>query len=121
MYEGLRLSYYGRGYIQLTWIFNYYRASYDLFGNDILVKEPQRVATDLQLAWQTTFWFWGKEVHDSIKHLETELADAAKPIDIDKKYFEITIKEINSIDKEEPSESRRKIYANVKAAFNLPF
>lgn len=55
-------SYYGRGYIQLTWDYNYIEASKDLYGNDDLLKNPESVATDEKKAWGVTFWYWGKKV-----------------------------------------------------------
>lgn len=57
--------YYGRGYIQLSWCqWNYKPASYDIFGDDRLVRDPDQVARDESTAWATAFWFWGKNVHD---------------------------------------------------------
>lgn len=50
--------YYGRGYIQLTWCANYKAASQDLLGNDSLVQDPDSVATNENLAWNTAFYFW---------------------------------------------------------------
>lgn len=50
--------YYGRGYIQLTWCNNYRAASQDLLGDTSLVANPDSVATDENLAWNTAFWFW---------------------------------------------------------------
>ncbi|KAJ2135976.1 hypothetical protein IW136_004076, partial [Coemansia sp. RSA 678] len=51
-------TYWGRGYIQLTWHYNYEAASKGLFGDDRLVKTPDQVATDEDLAWGVSFWFW---------------------------------------------------------------
>jgi predicted chitinase len=56
-------DYYGRGYIQLTWCFNYAPASQELYGNDILVRDPDMVARDENAAWDTAFWFWKTNVH----------------------------------------------------------
>ena len=53
-YSGKR--YYGRGYIQLTWYANYKAASQFLFKDDRLVKNPECVAEQADLAWQTSFW-----------------------------------------------------------------
>ncbi|KAL9708016.1 hypothetical protein quinque_011534 [Culex quinquefasciatus] len=36
--------YYGRGYIQLTWKYNYQAASRDIFNDDRLVRDPGMVA-----------------------------------------------------------------------------
>jgi len=56
-------NYFGRGYIQLTHIYNYKECSADLFGDDRLVQNPDKVATDEDLAWGTAAWFWKKKVH----------------------------------------------------------
>lgn len=50
--------YYGRGVIQLSWCGNYRAASEALLGNDKLVSNPDSVASDVNLAWNTGFWFW---------------------------------------------------------------
>lgn len=50
--------YYGRGYIQLSWCYNYRSASQSLFGDMRLVSDPDMVARDENLAWNTAFWFW---------------------------------------------------------------
>ncbi|CAL8138892.1 unnamed protein product [Orchesella dallaii] len=56
-------DYYGRGYIQLTWCYNYRAASYDLFGDERLVQDPDSVARSEELAWDTAFYFWKVNVH----------------------------------------------------------
>lgn len=50
----------GRGLKQLTGRFNYTRASKDLYGDDRLVRNPDLVATDKQVALETACWFWSK-------------------------------------------------------------
>lgn len=50
--------YFGRGYIQLSWCYNYKSASEDLFKDNRMVSDPDMVATDENLAWNTAFWFW---------------------------------------------------------------
>jgi putative chitinase len=50
----------GRGLKQLTGRFNYSRASKDLYGDDRLIKNPDLVATDKQIALETACWFWSK-------------------------------------------------------------
>lgn len=55
-------QYYGRGYIQLTYSGNYKSASYDLFNDDRLLKNPDLVADDDEIAWATAFWFWKANV-----------------------------------------------------------
>jgi len=56
-------DYYGRGYIQLTWCYNYRQASIELYGNDWMVYDPDAVARDEYIAWDTAFWFWRVNVH----------------------------------------------------------
>jgi len=55
--------YFGRGYIQLSWCYNYQPASQALFGDDTLVRDPDHVARDENTAWNTAFWFWQVNVH----------------------------------------------------------
>lgn len=51
--------YFGRGYIQLTWCgYNYLPFSLSRFGDDRLRLNPDLVASDEQLAWDSAFWFW---------------------------------------------------------------
>jgi len=57
--------YYGRGYIQLSWHYNYLAASKDLYGDDRLAKDPDQVANNDGIAWDTAFWFWKKNVHSA--------------------------------------------------------
>lgn len=56
--------YYGRGYIQLSWNYNYAEASKALFNDEtILLENPDLVAQE-EYAWKTAFWFWDKNVHN---------------------------------------------------------
>lgn len=48
----------GRGLIQLTGRLNYTRASKEIYGDDRLVKNPELVATDKNVAIETSCWFW---------------------------------------------------------------
>ncbi len=51
--------YYGRGPIQLSYNYNYCQASEDLFGDiNVLLNDPDSVATDGELAFKTAIWFW---------------------------------------------------------------
>jgi putative chitinase len=50
----------GRGLKQLTGRFNYTRASRELYGDDRLVRNPDLVATDKNVALETACWFWKK-------------------------------------------------------------
>ena len=55
--------YYGRGCLQLSWTFNYYEASKDLFGDgDELLKNADQVETNRELCWLTAAWFWKERV-----------------------------------------------------------
>ncbi|KAJ2486159.1 hypothetical protein IWW37_005709 [Coemansia sp. RSA 2050] len=55
-------TYWGRGYIQLTWHYNYIDASKGLYGDDRLAKNPEQVAKDENTAWAVSFWFWKDRV-----------------------------------------------------------
>lgn len=59
------LFYYGRGYIQLTGSSNYKSAGAYLFPNDpnYLFNNPGLVASDNELSWNVSFWFWKFNVH----------------------------------------------------------
>ncbi|RKP11678.1 lysozyme-like domain-containing protein [Piptocephalis cylindrospora] len=56
-------SYYGRGYMQLSWSANYKECSQDLYGDDRLWSNPDQVATNEKVAWATAAWYWKKHVH----------------------------------------------------------
>ncbi|XP_055350773.1 uncharacterized protein LOC129597315 [Paramacrobiotus metropolitanus] len=56
-------KYYGRGYIQLSWDYNYKAASAALYHDDRLLTNPDLILKDDQVAWDTSFWFWGDNVH----------------------------------------------------------
>ncbi|KAJ2401827.1 hypothetical protein GGI23_001135 [Coemansia sp. RSA 2559] len=60
-------TYWGRGYIQLTWEYNYKAASEGMYGNDKLVQDPDIVATDEDTAWGVSFWYWKENVHTDAK------------------------------------------------------
>lgn len=61
------IYYYGRGFIQLTWSYNYRAASYALFGDDRLVKNPDLVAQSDDYSWAVSFWFWKVNVHSKVQ------------------------------------------------------
>jgi predicted chitinase len=58
-------TYFGRGYIQLTWDYNYQKASMALFGDSRLVDTPEEVASKDHYAWAVSFWFWDANVHNA--------------------------------------------------------
>ncbi|KAJ2332993.1 hypothetical protein GGH92_008748 [Coemansia sp. RSA 2673] len=55
-------TYWGRGYIQLTWHYSYLAASKGLYGDDRLAKNTAQVATNEDIAWNVSFWFWKNNV-----------------------------------------------------------
>jgi len=55
-------QYYGRGYMQLSWSYNYKACSNALAGNNVLVDNPNLVATDENYSWGCAFWFWKTNV-----------------------------------------------------------
>jgi len=54
--------YFGRGYIQLAYDFNYKEASMDLFNDARLLENPDLVADEEQINWAVAFWYWKKKV-----------------------------------------------------------
>jgi len=60
-------KYFGRGYIQLTWSYNYKACSHDLYHNDKLLRHPGSVARSEELSWATAAWYWKKNVHHVAK------------------------------------------------------
>jgi len=56
------VSYYGRGYIQLTWCSNYIQASRALGRGEALKTNPDQVASDDFLSWGVSAWFWRGQV-----------------------------------------------------------
>ena len=54
--------YYGRGYIQLSWCYNYRDAGNGLGLGDLLLNNADLVASNEQYAWDTAFWFWRERV-----------------------------------------------------------
>ena len=57
-------DYYARGYIQLAHDYNYDKASKALFNDDRLVKDPEQVGEDEDIAWAVSFWYWDSEVRN---------------------------------------------------------
>ncbi|HEX6738503.1 MAG TPA: chitinase, partial [Vicinamibacteria bacterium] len=49
-------SYFGRGPIQLSWNFNYGPAG--VFLGQPLLTQPELVATNPSIAWQSALWYW---------------------------------------------------------------
>ena len=55
--------YYGRGYIQLSWVYNYKAASIALFNDLRLYTNPELVSQNDDIAWVVSFWYWKENVH----------------------------------------------------------
>jgi len=72
--------YFGRGYIQLTWSYNYKAASQALYRDNRLVNDPDMVARDENVAWQTAFWYWKANVHSDPGVLAGQFGSATKKI-----------------------------------------
>lgn len=45
-----------------SWNYNYGAASADLYGDDRLLRNPDQVATNDEIAWATAFWYWKTRV-----------------------------------------------------------
>lgn len=66
--------YHGRGFIQLSWDYNYRAASRSIFGDDRLLMVPDLAKKD-DIAWQVSLWYWKEHVrprlmeHNALKRL----------------------------------------------------
>lgn len=56
-------EYYGRGYLKIRGCKPYVLASLDLYTSLELLFEPDLVAKNDSVAWDTSFWFWRENVH----------------------------------------------------------
>ena len=56
LFKGVR--YYGRGYIQLSWSYNYKAASLALFNDLRLYTNPNLVSENDENSWGVSFWYW---------------------------------------------------------------
>ena len=108
-YSGQR--YYGRGYIQLTWAYNYKTASLSLYNDLRLYENPELVAQFDSISWSVSLWYWKEYVHD---------LDG-----VQNGYFGVTTRSINGILEcaggpyEYKARIRFELYAKVLRAFNL--
>lgn len=103
-------SYHGRGPIQLSWNYNYDAASKALYYNQSLWKNPQLVATNDQIAFETALWFWmSSDNNEGTCH--NAIADNSD--------FEKTIRIINIIDTEQQKQTRRKFYDLFKGMLGI--
>ncbi|CAL8132456.1 unnamed protein product [Orchesella dallaii] len=102
--------YYGRGYIQLSWCYNYRDASHAIFGDNRLITNADQVAQSDAIAWQTAFWYWGSRVHDAPGVQEGKFGASTRAIN-------------GALECSTPNHyqavSRVRIYGKVRAAFGL--
>ena len=56
-------QYYGRGYLKIRGCAEYLAASRELYGNEMLAQDPEIVARNETVAWETSFWYWRQYVH----------------------------------------------------------
>lgn len=103
--------YYGRGYIQLSWCYNYRDASQAIFGDQQrLLNNPDSVAQDDSLAWKTAFWFWSKNVHDAAGVQQGRFGASTKAINGGLEC---------SAPGNQQAQKRYEMYGKVRAAFGL--
>jgi putative chitinase len=76
-YAGDGQAFKGRGFIQLTGRQNYTQASYDLFGDDRLVKKPD-LAADPRIAAQIAVWYWNGRVKPYVRDFNDTAAVTKK-------------------------------------------
>jgi hypothetical protein len=60
------VSYYGRGYLQLTWCSNYVQASRALGKGEQLKTNPDSVAQTEDMSWGVSAWFWKINVKNAL-------------------------------------------------------
>ncbi|KAL5516093.1 hypothetical protein EMCRGX_G001362 [Ephydatia muelleri] len=74
-------QFFGRGYVQLTWSYNYRAASLDLYGDaNVLLNDPESVATDQNKAWNVSFWYWKANVHNALGVQDGQFGSSTKAI-----------------------------------------
>jgi predicted chitinase len=60
-------KYYGRGFMQLTWDYNYKPASKDLTGSESTFLDKPEMVAEPEWAWKTALWFWNTKVMAELK------------------------------------------------------
>ncbi|KAJ1918108.1 hypothetical protein H4219_002830 [Mycoemilia scoparia] len=103
-------SYYGRGYIQLTWSANYKMCSQKLYNDDRLYQDPDVVATDDNVSWQVSFCFWAENVHNAAGVQDGKFGAATKAIN--------GALECNGGGAVDKAKKRYEIYKKVLAVFD---
>jgi predicted chitinase len=103
--------YFGRGYLQLTWSYNYKNASVALLGDpNVLLKHPERVAEEEELAWGAAFWFWRAHMHKDSRIQRGMFGYSTLKLNGDQECG----RNANWL-----SERRFKLYTNVLLAFRM--
>ncbi|KAJ8684214.1 hypothetical protein QAD02_020006 [Eretmocerus hayati] len=102
-------SYHGRGYIQLTFGENYKKASKGLGKGDLLLRQPELVASDKNIAMQVSVYYWRTRVRRLLNQGNNS------------NLFGITTKAINGHEckNRERAERRWKIYLKVANALHI--
>lgn len=54
--------YHGRGFIELSFIYNYLAASHAIFDDDRLHRNPELVSESDELSMKVAMWFWKQNV-----------------------------------------------------------
>ncbi|QPF75760.1 chitinase [Roseateles sp. DAIF2] len=101
-------QYYGRGPIQLSWNYNYLAAGkalgLDLWGN------PELVATNATVAWQTALWYWMSQTGPSLMTPHEAIGRGAG--------FGATIRAINGvIECDKPNDARAQRHLADRLAY----
>lgn len=105
-------KYYGRGYIQLTWDYNYREASLHLFGDGRLLVHPELVA-EVEYGWRTALFYWREHVTPRL--LENDA--------LEKHLFGYSVMAINGPVECTPESTgldRLKIYNKILTEWGIP-
>lgn len=123
-------NYFGRGYIQITWCYNYKAASRDLYNDDRLVYDPDKVAREESVAWETAFWFWKVQLniytlyHFESLHFRFQINVHSRP-GVSDGAFGVTTKAINgalecdNYTGQSVARHRYEMYGKIRSAFGL--
>lgn len=104
-------KYYGRGFMQLTWDYNYKAASTALYNDDRLVTNPD-LAAEPDGAWATATWFWTSQVRPALQSSNA----------IDNYQLGYAVKKINGAlecPANEKAKNRLAIYNQILKAWNI--
>lgn len=100
-------QYYGRGPIQLSWNYQY-KAAGEALGLD-LWADPDLVARDAKVAWQTALWYWTTQPGVASQSAHAAMLAGAG--------FGATTRAINGViecDKGDDAEARRKLNRRIE-------